>query len=59
MGFITRLQKKERNTCDDMGWNCCNCGGESCGCAYCWDCHACEACKEDNGQPCEMLQSAT
>ena len=32
--------------CFDM-YNCCSCGGkESCGCRYCFDCHACDVCKE-------------
>lgn len=26
-------------------FTCCSCGGNKCGCAYCWDCNACEDCK--------------
>lgn len=33
-------------TCGEQ-FNCCSCGGEDCGCAYCFDCQACEACKEE------------
>lgn len=29
-------------------FNCCSCGGNGCGCAYCFDCHACENCLEDD-----------
>ena len=25
-------------------YDCCDCGGENCGCAYCFSCHACESC---------------
>lgn len=24
--------------------NCCDCGGNDCGCRYCWSCNACEHC---------------
>lgn len=33
-------------TCEDM-FNCCDCGGNDCGCGYCWSCNACDNCKED------------
>lgn len=33
--------------CEDI-YNCCDCGGHDCGCAYCWSCKACEACTADN-----------
>lgn len=33
-------------TCEDL-FDCCDCGGNECGCAYCWACNACEACKEE------------
>lgn len=26
-------------------YDCCNCGGADCGCAYCFDCKACDHCK--------------
>lgn len=38
-------------TCAEL-YNCCDCGGYDCGCNYCWSCHACEACQNDDG-PCE------
>ena len=34
------------NDCDQF--DCCNCGGEGCGCAYCWSCNACEICKGED-----------
>jgi hypothetical protein len=33
-------------TCDEI-YNCCDCGGNDCGCAYCWSCNACEDCLEE------------
>lgn len=48
------LINNEPLTCEDMGYNCCNCGGEGCGCSYCWFCQACENCREDSG-PCDRL----
>ena len=54
--IFTRLIRDEPETCADMGWNCCDCGGENCGCAYCWSCHACDNCKNDI-EPCELLES--
>ena len=29
-------------------FNCCSCGGNGCGCAYCYDCHVCENCYEND-----------
>lgn len=34
-------------TCDEL-FNCCDCGGNDCGCPYCWSCNACRVCKEDS-----------
>lgn len=34
-------------TCGNL-YNCCNCGGEACGCAYCFSCQACEHCLDDD-----------
>lgn len=34
-------------TCDDL-FNCCDCGGNDCGCPYCWSCNACEECLEES-----------
>lgn len=31
------------HTCASI-YNCCDCGGNNCGCAYCWSCNACEYC---------------
>ena len=28
-------------------FNCCNCGGNDCGCGYCFSCKACDYCKEN------------
>ena len=28
-------------------YNCCDCGGNECGCPYCWSCNACEECLDD------------
>jgi hypothetical protein len=39
-------------TCSEL-FNCCDCGGNDCGCAYCFSCHACDHCLNDDGQPCE------
>jgi hypothetical protein len=33
-----------RTTCEEY-FTCCDCGGNDCGCAYCWSCGACEACQ--------------
>jgi len=33
--------------CDDM-FDCCDCGGNDCGCSYCWSCNACERCLNDD-----------
>ena len=32
--------------CEDL-YDCCDCGGNDCGCAYCWSCNACDSCKEE------------
>ena len=29
-------------------FDCCDCGGNNCGCAYCWSCNACEECLEES-----------
>ena len=36
--------------CEDL-YDCCDCGGHDCGCAYCWSCNACESCLEE-GEEC-------
>ena len=54
--MFTKLIKQEKYSCGDL-YNCCACGGENCGCAYCFDCHACDNCRSDDGSAvCELLQ---
>lgn len=36
-------------TCGEQ-FDCCSCGGNECGCAYCFDCQACEFCIEEDNQ---------
>lgn len=33
-------------TCSEL-FNCCDCGGNDCGCRYCFTCMACEFCIAD------------
>lgn len=35
--------------CSDL-YNCCHCGGNNCGCAYCYACKACDSCLEYDGE---------
>ena len=37
------IHEKSGKTCDEL-FNCCDCGGNDCGCAYCFSCNACEIC---------------
>jgi hypothetical protein len=32
-----------KNKCEDL-YNCCNCGGDDCGCGGCFSCNACIVC---------------
>jgi hypothetical protein len=48
--MFTKLINNQPLTCADMGFNCCDCGGEGCGCAYCWSCRACDNCLNDTGE---------
>jgi len=32
-----------QSTCEHI-YNCCDCGGNQCGCRYCWSCNACDTC---------------
>lgn len=32
--------------CEEI-YTCCDCGGNYCGCPYCWSCNACEECLEE------------
>lgn len=36
-----------KKSCSDI-YNCCDCGGDNCGCIYCWSCNACESCLNNN-----------
>lgn len=38
--------RQQIETCGDI-YNCCNCGGENCGCGGCAYCNACGYCKEE------------
>jgi len=39
---------KNECNCETM-YDCCDCGGNECGCRGCWSCNACEDClDEDN-----------
>jgi len=38
--------KEEICNCEEL-YNCCDCGGNDCGCAYCWSCNACENCLKE------------
>lgn len=37
----------ERGRCCSEHYNCCDCGGNECGCAYCFSCNACSHCLND------------
>lgn len=43
------LVKDGKYDCDSL-FDCCNCGGNDCGCRYCFSCNACENCIEDRTQ---------
>lgn len=45
---------KAPDICGDY-YNCCDCGGENCGCGYCFSCQACDYCKTGEGEHCEMI----
>jgi hypothetical protein len=34
-------------------FDCCSCGDNDCGCRYCFDCNACDSCKDDHPENCE------
>lgn len=38
--------KQQQYQCAAL-FNCCDCGGEDCGCSYCWSCNACTECQEE------------
>ena len=52
--MLTPELKEKEKTCSDF-FNCCDCGGNDCGCGYCWSCKACDNCKEDNVLKCELV----
>lgn len=37
------IQYNETKDCSSI-YNCCDCGGNNCGCGYCFSCNACEFC---------------
>lgn len=41
-------------TCEDF-YDCCDCGGNDCGCAYCWSCNACEECLSEDDLQCDLV----
>lgn len=45
------MRGKGESTCEEI-LTCCDCGGNDCGCIYCWSCNACEDClnSEDEHQ---------
>lgn len=45
---IDPMDPKQRD-CGDL-YDCCSCGGNDCGCPYCYDCHACEECEPEDEQ---------
>ena len=45
---------KTPDVCHDH-FNCCDCGGNDCGCGYCFSCNACDYCKSGEGDHCEMV----
>lgn len=50
----TKEKKMDDCTCS-TDFNCCDCGGVNCGCAYCFSCNACDVCNptdnDDEGRP--------
>lgn len=48
------MAKNTPDVCSDH-YNCCDCGGNECGCAYCFSCHACEYCRSGEGEHCELI----
>ena len=32
-------------SCNEL-FDCCDCGGNDCGCPACWSCHCCESCED-------------
>lgn len=45
-GICLQLDFAGSMCCDDQ-YDCCNCGGNDCGCAYCFSCKACDVCKNN------------
>ena len=35
-------------------YDCCDCGGNDCGCYYCFSCNACDRCLNDEDGECEQ-----
>lgn len=38
-----------KTSCSDI-YNCCNCGGNDCGCRYCFSCNACSRCLDEDDE---------
>ena len=54
---VNHAVTKKMYDCSSM-YNCCDCGGNNCGCAYCFSCHACNHCLDDDGEPCDELHDS-
>ena len=37
-------------------FNCCDCGGNNCGCQYCFSCNACDNCLEEREEDCKYKE---
>ena len=46
--------ENKKNTCSYY-FDCCDCGGNDCGCGYCWSCKACEECINGNEDKCSRI----
>lgn len=41
-----QYQQYKTSTCGEV-YSCCDCGGNDCGCGYCFSCNACEYCLDE------------
>ena len=44
---INNEEIKENCNCEKY-YDCCDCGGNDCGCSYCWSCNAREDCLNED-----------
>lgn len=56
--MFTKLIGGKKHSCEEL-YSCCSCGRsdeeDSCGCRYCFSCHACGAClSDDDNAVCEL-----